>query len=503
VTVTDNELPVISPVADITVNIPSTESSANVNVVTPSASDNCGVATVSGVRNDGRPLTDSYPVGETTITWSAVDASGNLAVDVLQKVIVNQVSTNQRVVRFVLVNAATNQDLFELTEGMQISESLVQGLRLNVRAETDPAIVGSVFMRLTGAVNASRTENEAPYALFGDKNGNYSGRMLPTGNYTMYSIPFTQSSRRGTAGDPLTVNFSIVGSVVPVTGITVSPSTATVEVGNNVQLTATVSPSNATNKAVTWSSSNGSVASVNSDGLVTGNAVGQAVITATTEDGGFMASATITVESVPNLGIVSFTLINSANNQDMFELTDGMVIDESQTIGLRLNIRANTNPSIVGSVYFTLSGPVNRNATENVAPYAIFGDKNGNYSGRTLPAGTYTLSARAYSDRNRRGTAGPIKTITFTINSNVLRVEDGQASDNNGNNSETNRGGMEGQSPEIMRGSLKIYPNPAKQESNILIQLSGESEQWVSGYSMPLAGGVRGTGQEGSFVREC
>ncbi|SMD44497.1 delta-60 repeat domain-containing protein/Por secretion system C-terminal sorting domain-containing protein [Aquiflexum balticum DSM 16537] len=476
VTVTDNELPVINPVADITVNIPSTESSANVNVVTPSASDNCGSATVTGVRNDGRPLTDSYPVGETTITWSAVDASGNLAVDVLQKVIVNQVSTNQRVVRFVLVNAGTNQDLFELTEGMQISESLVQGLRLNVRAETDPAIVGSVFMRLTGAVNASRTENVAPYALFGDNNGNYSGRMLPTGNYTMYSMPFTQSSRRGTAGDPLTVNFSIVGSVVPVTGITVSPSTATIEVGNNVQLTATVSPSNATNKAVTWSSSNGSVASVNSNGLVTGNAVGQAVITATTVDGGFMASATITVESVPNLGIVSFTLINSANNQDMFELTDGMVIDESQTSGLRLNIRANTNPTIVGSVYFTLSGPVNRDATENVTPYAIFGDKNGNYSGRTLPAGTYTLSAQAYSDRNRRGTAGPIKTITFTINSNVVRLEDGQLSDKNGNNSETNRGGMEGQSPEIMTGSLKIYPNPAKTESNILIQLSAESE---------------------------
>jgi hypothetical protein len=461
VTVDDDELPVIGSVSDISVSVPSGQTVTSVSVPEPSVSDNCS-ATVTGVRSDGKPLTDPYPVGETTITWSAVDASGNPAVDVPQKVTVSQVSANQSVVRFVLVNAATDQDLFELTQGMQISQNLVQGIPLNIRAETNPALVGSVFMRLTGAVNASKTENVAPYALFGDNNGNYSGRTLPTGNYTMYSMPYTQTNRRGTAGDPLTVNFSIVPAVVPVTGIAVSPSTATIEVGNNVQLTATVSPSNATNKAVTWSSSNGSVASVNSSGLVTGNAVGQAIITATTADGGLTASATINVQAVPNLGIVSFTLINAGTDQDMFELSNGMVINQSLVQGLSLNIRANTNPSIVGSVLFTLSGPVNRTATENEAPYAIFGDRNGNYSGRTLPAGTYTLSARAYSNRNRGGTAGPIKTITFTINSPVVRLDGSQASDRDNNGTETEMNVAENgtQSVEIMTGALKVYPNP-------------------------------------------
>jgi hypothetical protein len=461
VTVDDDELPVIGSVSDISVSVPSGQTVTSVSVPEPSVSDNCS-ATVTGVRSDGKPLTDPYPVGETTITWSAVDASGNPAVDVLQKVTVSQASANQSVVRFVLVNAATDQDLFELTQGMQISQNLVQGIPLNIRAETNPALVGSVFMRLTGAVNASKTENVAPYALFGDNNGNYSGRTLPTGNYTMYSMPYTQTNRRGTAGDPLTVNFSIVPAVVPVTGIAVSPSTATIEVGNTVQLTATVSPSNATNKGVTWSSSNGSVASVNSSGLVTGNAVGQAIITATTADGGLTASATINVQAVPNLGIVSFTLINAGTDQDMFELSNGMVINQSLVQGLSLNIRANTNPSIVGSVLFTLSGPVNRTATENEAPYAIFGDRNGNYSGRTLPAGTYTLSARAYSNRNRGGTAGPIKTITFTINSPVVRLDGSQASDRDNNGTETEMNVAENgtQSVEIMTGALKVYPNP-------------------------------------------
>jgi hypothetical protein len=461
VNVDDDELPVIGSVSDISVSVPSGQTVTSVSVPEPSVSDNCS-ATVTGVRSDGEPLTAPYPVGETIITWSAVDASGNPAVDVPQKVTVSQVSANQSVVRFVLVNAATDQDLFELTQGMQISQNLVQGIPLNIRAETNPALVGSVFMRLTGAVNASKTENVAPYALFGDNNGNYSGRTLPTGNYTMYSMPYTQTNRRGTAGDPLTVNFSIVPAVVPVTGIAVSPSTATIEVGNTVQLTATVSPSNATNKGVTWSSSNGSVASVNSSGLVTGNAVGQAIITATTADGGLTASATINVQAVPNLGIVSFTLINAGTDQDMFELSNGMVINQSLVQELSLNIRANTNPSIVGSVLFTLSGPVNRTATENEAPYAIFGDRNGNYSGRTLPAGTYTLSARAYSNRNRGGTAGPIKTITFTINSPVVRLDGSQASDKDNNSTETEMNVRENgaQSVEIMTGALKVYPNP-------------------------------------------
>ena len=83
---------------------------------------------------------------------------------------------------------------------------------------------------------------------------------------------------------------------VRVTGITVSPKSSSIVQGDKLQLTAAVSPDNATNKTVTWESSNPSVASVDSKGMVTGNAAGSNVtITATTEDGNYKASSTITV----------------------------------------------------------------------------------------------------------------------------------------------------------------------------------------------------------------
>lgn len=91
------------------------------------------------------------------------------------------------------------------------------------------------------------------------------------------------------------VNFVQEPSTVPVTGVSVSPSTSNLEIGQTQDLTETVSPSNATNPSVTWSSSNPSIATVNSNGLVTAIAQGSATITVTTNDGGFTASSAITV----------------------------------------------------------------------------------------------------------------------------------------------------------------------------------------------------------------
>ena len=63
-------------------------------------------------------------------------------------------------------------------------------------------------------------------------------------------------------------NSAFLSSGVAVTGVSVSPAPSSVMIGKTTQLTATVAPANATNKLVTWSTSNGAVASVNSSGLV-------------------------------------------------------------------------------------------------------------------------------------------------------------------------------------------------------------------------------------------
>ncbi|MGG4144945.1 Ig-like domain-containing protein [Paenibacillus algorifonticola] len=83
---------------------------------------------------------------------------------------------------------------------------------------------------------------------------------------------------------------------VPVTGVTVSPATLTLTAeGNTATVTATVSPSNATNKKVTWTSSNPLVATVDEDGVVTPLTAGTVTITATTEDGSETATSTVTI----------------------------------------------------------------------------------------------------------------------------------------------------------------------------------------------------------------
>lgn len=83
---------------------------------------------------------------------------------------------------------------------------------------------------------------------------------------------------------------------VAVTGVELNKTSLTLSIGNSETLTATVSPNNAANKAVNWSSNNPSVASVN-NGVVNAVAAGVATITATTVDGNKTATCSVTVLS--------------------------------------------------------------------------------------------------------------------------------------------------------------------------------------------------------------
>ncbi|HMB62316.1 MAG TPA: T9SS type A sorting domain-containing protein [Eudoraea sp.] len=69
---------------------------------------------------------------------------------------------------------------------------------------------GSVFMALNGPVTSSRIENELPFSLFGDQNGDFVGQTLLTGDYTLTFTPFTQDNGMGTAGRTTSADFSIV-----------------------------------------------------------------------------------------------------------------------------------------------------------------------------------------------------------------------------------------------------------------------------------------------------
>ena len=83
---------------------------------------------------------------------------------------------------------------------------------------------------------------------------------------------------------------------VLVSGIQLNETNITITSGNSTNLIATITPQNATNQNVIWTSSNPVIASVSSDGIVNANFAGTAIITATTEDGGYTAQCEVTVE---------------------------------------------------------------------------------------------------------------------------------------------------------------------------------------------------------------
>ena len=109
-------------------------------------------------------------------------------------------------------------------------------------------------------------------------------------------ITVTTADGNKTAVCKVTVNIADQPTTVAVTGVTLNKTEATLTAkGQTVQLTATVAPANATNKNVTYTTSNEKVATVTPEGLVTAVAKGTADITVTTADGNKTAVCKVTV----------------------------------------------------------------------------------------------------------------------------------------------------------------------------------------------------------------
>lgn len=96
-------------------------------------------------------------------------------------------------------------------------------------------------------------------------------------------------------------------SNVSVTGVTLNKTSLSLTAGDTYTLSCTVRPSNASDKSVTWKSSNTSVASVNSSGKVTAIKEGTAVITVKTNDGGYTAECEVSVSN-QTISVTSVTL---------------------------------------------------------------------------------------------------------------------------------------------------------------------------------------------------
>ena len=108
-------------------------------------------------------------------------------------------------------------------------------------------------------------------------------------------------------------------------GVALNINELELTVGDTQTLTATVTPENATNRNVTWHSSNITIATVNTQGVVTAVAAGTATITVRTVDGGYTATAIVTVNtptvSVTNVTLNTTSTVINVNNTETLTVT--------------------------------------------------------------------------------------------------------------------------------------------------------------------------------------
>ena len=125
-----------------------------------------------------------------------------------------------------------------------------------------------------------------------------------SGRYVLYAYKngTTTITATATDGSGVTASCEVTVNInYPVQGISLNHDAKTfTKAGETLQLTTTIYPDSATNKTVTWKSSDKTVATVDESGLVTAVGNGMANITATTEDGNFKATCQVTVE-IPEL----------------------------------------------------------------------------------------------------------------------------------------------------------------------------------------------------------
>jgi uncharacterized protein YjdB len=254
----------------------------------------------SGIRL--RATVYPYDATNTDVTWRSSDASV-ASVDADGYVYGTKAGTVTITVTTKVGGRTARVSVTVLPESItfdKTSASIVAGSTLQLTATVTPTLKSVTWSSSNTSVASISTGNSTN-----------STNNTVTKTITAVTAGTTTITANITAADgstkTATCAVTVTAATVAVTGVTVSPTTASLTVGGTQQLTATVAPSNATNKAVSWSSSNTSVATVNTNGLVTAVSSGSAIITVTTADGSKKATCTVTV-TVASVAVTGVTV---------------------------------------------------------------------------------------------------------------------------------------------------------------------------------------------------
>ena len=220
---------------------------------------------------------------------------------------------NLSVTGLVLYDNASGEDVAGLTDGAVVSAQ--SSARLNIRADTSGS-VGSVRLELSGQETASRTENMAPWYLFGDQ-GNRGARAFPAGSYTVMATPYSEPRAGGTAGDTLRVSFRVKPHELSVADASAEEGTDT-----TLDFTVTLAPSSPSAVTVAYATADG---------------------TATAGEDYEPKSGTLTFAAGETTKTVSVTLLDDVRNEgsETFTLTlnsaTGATITDAEATGTITN----------------------------------------------------------------------------------------------------------------------------------------------------------------------
>ena len=316
------------------------------------------------------------------------------------------------------------------TDTCKVTVSTVSVSSVSITSST--TIIKGQSTTLTPTVNPSNATNKnvtwstSNSSVASVSNGTVTANGGGTATITVASV--SNSSETDTCKVTVTV---------PVTSVSLNSTSASLVDKKTLQLTASVSPSDATNKNVTWKTSSSSIASVSSSGLITANGNGTATITATTSDGGITATCSVSV-TVP----VSSVSVSSTET-----------IDQGESITLSASVSPSdaTNKGVSwssdnSSVATVTSGGTVTGVSAGVAiikATTVDGSKTDTckVTVKTVPVSSVSITSTAEIIKGKTTTLTPTvypsnatnKSVTWsTSNSSVASVSNGTVTANGG-----------------------------------------------------------------------
>lgn len=419
VTVTDNEKPVMTCPAAISVNNTTGQCGATVSVTTPTATDNCGSVTVTGVRSDGLALTAQYPIGATTITWTAADASGN-------KTVCTQTVT------------VTDRENPVITCGAAIVKS------------NDAGACSATF---TPAAPTA-TDNCAGVTVAGVRSDGLAlNAAYPKGLTTITWTATDASGNKASCTQTVTVNDTEKPTLTTPGPITACDNGS----GNNKTLTASAAD-NCGSVTVTYSLTGATTGTGTGVGVTSNFNVGVTTVTWTAKDATgntLTGSTTVTINAIPTASITVSandtlclnTVLTGSGGATYQWLNGGSVVGTGQTLSLPLANCTGTIPfaptAAAKNFNVFVSGAVTATGGDTHGPVAMGGDLylNGQTIFTMNTSGTYPSGN--LNDANNYGMVigGRVQYTTgnqSTVNQGYLRIANATGSqlwyvDNNNN----------------------------------------------------------------------